>query len=42
MKDLRIRTMTCDCGLTMSRDQNAAINIKREGLRQLKAETFVA
>ena len=41
MKDLRIRTMTCDCGLTMSRDQNAAINIKREGLRQLKSETFV-
>lgn len=33
MKDLRIRTMKCDCGLTMSRDQNAAINIKKEGLR---------
>ncbi len=33
MKDLRLRTMKCDCGLTMSRDQNAAINIKKEGLR---------
>lgn len=36
MKDLSIRTMRCDCGLTMSRDQNAAINIKNEGLRILK------
>lgn len=35
MKDLRIRTMKCDCGLTISRDQNAAINILREGLRIL-------
>lgn len=35
MKDLSIRVMKCDCGLTMSRDQNAAINIKREGLRTL-------
>lgn len=35
MKDLRIRIMKCDCGLTMSRDQNAAINILREGLRIL-------
>ena len=35
-KDLSIRTMRCDCGLTMSRDQNAAINIKNEGLRILK------
>ena len=35
MKDLAIRTMKCDCGLTMSRDQNAAINILREGLRLL-------
>lgn len=42
MKDLRIRTMNCDCGLTISRDQNAAINIKNEGLRILKSETFVA
>ena len=37
MKDLRIRTMNCDCVLTMSRDQNAAINIKLEGLRILKS-----
>ena len=37
MKDLRIRTMSCDCGLTMSRDQNAAINIKLEGLRILNS-----
>lgn len=35
MKDLTIRKITCDCGLTMSRDQNAAINILREGLRVL-------
>ena len=33
MKDLRIRTIKCDCGLSMDRDQNAAINIKQEGLR---------
>lgn len=37
MKDLTIRTMECDCGLTISRDQNAAINIKNEGLRILKS-----
>ena len=35
MKDLHIRTMKCDCGLTISRDQNAAINILNEGLRLL-------
>lgn len=35
MKDLSIRKMNCDCGLSMSRDQNAAINILREGLRLL-------
>lgn len=35
MKDLRIRKMICDCGLTISRDQNAAINILNEGLRLL-------
>ena len=35
MKDLRIRTMRCSCGLVMSRDQNAAINIRQEGLRML-------
>ena len=38
MKSLQTRTMKCDCGLTMSRDQNAAINILHEGLRLL-AET---
>lgn len=36
MKNLAVRKMTCDCGLVMSRDQNAAINIKKEGLRILK------
>ena len=36
MKDLKIRTMECDCGTIISRDQNAAINIKKEGLRILK------
>ena len=40
MKNLAIRKMTCDCGLTISRDQNAAINILREGLRILN-ESFV-
>ena len=35
MKDLVIRKMICDCGLTISRDQNAAINILNEGLRLL-------
>lgn len=37
MKDLRIRTFECDCGLIMNRDQNAAINIKNEGLRILNS-----
>ena len=35
MKDLTIRTMKCDCSLTISRDQNAAINILQEGVRLL-------
>ena len=33
MKDLRIRTMRCECGYVMDRDRNAAMNIKKEGLR---------
>ena len=37
MKNLDIRIMKCSCGLTISRDQNAAINIKNEGLRILKS-----
>lgn len=36
MKDLSVRTMKCECGLTINRDYNAAINIKNEGLRILK------
>ena len=36
MKDLRIRGLQCDCGITISRDQNAAVNILREGLRLLQ------
>ena len=39
MKNLTIRTMKCDCGLVISRDQNATINILREGLRILN-ESF--
>lgn len=35
MKDTNNRTMRCSCGLVMDRDHNAAINIKREGLRLL-------
>ncbi|MBS5593974.1 MAG: transposase [Clostridiales bacterium] len=36
LKNISIRTITCSCGLIMSRDQNAALNIKIEGLRLLK------
>lgn len=35
MRDLSIWKMSCACGFTMNRDQNAAINIKKEGLRLL-------
>ena len=38
MKDLKIRTMSCDCGLVIGRDQNAAINILNEGLRILATQ----
>lgn len=37
MKKLNNRIMKCDCGLIIGRDQNAAINIKKEGLRILKS-----
>lgn len=39
MKNLAIRKMICDCGLTMNRDRNAAINILNEGLRLLSNAT---
>ncbi|SFR70606.1 RNA-guided endonuclease TnpB family protein [[Clostridium] aminophilum] len=42
MKNLTIRTMKCDCDLVISRDQNAAINILREGLRILNESFSVA
>ena len=35
MKDLSIRVMKCQCGNKQNRDHNAAINIKKEGLRIL-------
>ena len=39
MKDLRIRTMRCECGYVMDRDRNAAMNIKKEGLRIMNSAT---
>lgn len=35
IKDLSIRHFQCDCGYSNDRDINAALNIKREGLRLL-------
>ena len=37
MKNLNIRTFECECGFTLDRDHNAALNIKEEGLRILKS-----
>ena len=37
MKNLSIRKMRCDCGFVLDRDHNAALNIKNEGLRILRA-----
>lgn len=42
MKDITIRKMICACGLTISRDQNAAINIRNEGLRILNESFGIA
>lgn len=42
MKDLRIRTFACECGITIGRDLNAAINIKKEGLRIYNSEKMTS
>lgn len=38
MRDLSVRIMQCDCGMTMDRDRNAAVNILNEGLRLLREQ----
>ena len=38
MKDLSIRALKCSCGLEIDRDYNAALNIKKEGLRLLNLQ----
>lgn len=37
MKDLKMRRIRCSCWLDDDRDHNAAVNIRNEGLRILKA-----
>ncbi len=37
MKSLSVRAMMCDCGSIIDRDYNAALNIRKEGLRMLHA-----
>lgn len=33
LKNMKIRTLRCDCGNIMNRDYNAAINIRNEGIK---------
>jgi putative transposase len=41
MKDLSVRVMDCDCGYRIGRDQNAALNILKEGLRLFEDPSYV-
>ena len=36
MKNLSMRKFVCECGYSTDRDTNAALNIRREGLRLLQ------
>lgn len=38
MKDLSKRTLICNCGTIIDRDYNAALNIKKEGIRLLREQ----